>query len=139
MRAAGLEVDIFDNQSAAGGRAGVYRQQGFTFDAGTTVITAPFLIDELCFPLRQAPFRLCFGAALYGAAVLRDIVSTAPTRWVGTLLIKANQPASLSTMLLVVLGSMQAWQAHFEPCLWSRHHHGNRRTRSPIPSPECRC
>ncbi len=47
LRAAGLEVDVFDNQSGAGGRAGVYREQGYTFDAGPTVITAPFLIDEL--------------------------------------------------------------------------------------------
>ena len=30
-----------------GGRAYVYRQDGFTFDAGPTVITAPFMIDEL--------------------------------------------------------------------------------------------
>lgn len=47
LRAAGLSVDLFDNQSAAGGRAGVYRRQGYTFDAGPTVITAPFLFDEL--------------------------------------------------------------------------------------------
>lgn len=47
LRAAGLQVDVFDNQDAAGGRAGVYRQRGYTFDAGPTVITAPFLFDEL--------------------------------------------------------------------------------------------
>ncbi len=47
LRAAGLDVDIFDNQETAGGRAGVYRTQGYTFDAGPTVITAPFLFDEL--------------------------------------------------------------------------------------------
>ena len=47
LRAAGLTVDVFDNQSAAGGRAGVYHRQGYTFDAGPTVITAPFLFDEL--------------------------------------------------------------------------------------------
>lgn len=47
LRAAGLQVDVFDNQSAAGGRAGVYRERGYTFDAGPTVITAPFLFDEL--------------------------------------------------------------------------------------------
>ncbi len=47
LRAAGLAVEVFDNQSAAGGRAGVYRRQGYTFDAGPTVITAPFLFDEL--------------------------------------------------------------------------------------------
>lgn len=47
LRAAGLAVDVFDNQSQPGGRAGVYRQNGYTFDAGPTVITAPFLFDEL--------------------------------------------------------------------------------------------
>ncbi len=47
LRAAGLAVDVFDNQSSAGGRAGVYRKAGYTFDAGPTVITAPFLFDEL--------------------------------------------------------------------------------------------
>ena len=47
LRAAGLQVDVFDNQSSAGGRAGVYRKAGYTFDAGPTVITAPFLFDEL--------------------------------------------------------------------------------------------
>lgn len=47
LRAAGLAVDVFDNQSQPGGRAGVYRRDGYTFDAGPTVITAPFLFDEL--------------------------------------------------------------------------------------------
>ena len=30
-----------------GGRAYVYRQDGFTFDAGPTIITAPYLLEEL--------------------------------------------------------------------------------------------
>ena len=47
LRAAGLQVEIIDNQAYTGGRASVYRQQGYTFDAGPTVITAPFLFDEL--------------------------------------------------------------------------------------------
>ncbi len=47
LRAAGFEVDVFDNQPQPGGRATVYRRQGYTFDAGPTVITAPFLFDEL--------------------------------------------------------------------------------------------
>jgi phytoene desaturase len=47
LRAAGLSVDLFDNQMTAGGRAGVYKDRGYTFDAGPTVITAPFLFDEL--------------------------------------------------------------------------------------------
>ena len=47
LRAAGFSVDVFDNQGQAGGRAGVYHRAGYTFDAGPTVITAPFLFDEL--------------------------------------------------------------------------------------------
>ncbi len=47
LRAAGFSVNLFDNQAQAGGRAGVYRRAGYTFDAGPTVITAPFLFDEL--------------------------------------------------------------------------------------------
>ncbi len=47
LRAAGFSVDVFDNNAEPGGRAGVYSREGYTFDAGPTVITAPFLFDEL--------------------------------------------------------------------------------------------
>ncbi|MEL7059834.1 MAG: phytoene desaturase family protein [Acidobacteriota bacterium] len=47
LRARGYEVTIIDRQDQAGGRAGVYRRDGYTFDAGPTIITAPFLLDEL--------------------------------------------------------------------------------------------
>ena len=47
LRAAGLDVQVFDNQAMAGGRATVYKRDGYTFDAGPTVITAPFLFEEL--------------------------------------------------------------------------------------------
>lgn len=43
----GYEVEIVEARDMLGGRAYVYRQDGFTFDAGPTVITAPFMIDEL--------------------------------------------------------------------------------------------
>ncbi len=43
----GYDVEIVDNQDQAGGRARVFRQDGFTFDAGPTVITAPFLLEDL--------------------------------------------------------------------------------------------
>ncbi len=38
---------MLEQLDAPGGRAYVYRQDGFTFDAGPTVITAPFLLEEL--------------------------------------------------------------------------------------------
>ena len=43
----GYEVEIFEKRDQPGGRAYVYKQNGFTFDGGPTVITAPFLFDEL--------------------------------------------------------------------------------------------
>jgi phytoene desaturase len=43
----GYRVTVVERLDAAGGRAYVYRQDGFTFDAGPTIITAPFLLEEL--------------------------------------------------------------------------------------------
>ncbi|MCW9707882.1 phytoene desaturase [Fodinibius salsisoli] len=47
LLSAGHEVEIFEKRDKAGGRAYVYEQDGFTFDGGPTVITAPFLFDEI--------------------------------------------------------------------------------------------
>ncbi len=47
LRAKGYEVKILDRCSKLGGRAQVFERDGFRFDAGPTVITAPFLFDEL--------------------------------------------------------------------------------------------
>ncbi len=46
-RALGDEVVLLDRLDQAGGRGRVVRHDGFTFDAGPTVITAPFLLEEL--------------------------------------------------------------------------------------------
>ncbi len=46
-RRLGCRVTVVDRLPAVGGRARVFRQDGFTFDAGPTVITAPQLIEEL--------------------------------------------------------------------------------------------
>ena len=43
----GYDVRVYEKLDAPGGRAYVYRQDGFTFDAGPTIITAPFLLEEL--------------------------------------------------------------------------------------------
>jgi phytoene desaturase len=43
----GYQVQVFEKLDAAGGRAYVWRQDGFTFDAGPTIVTAPFLFEEL--------------------------------------------------------------------------------------------
>src|SRR5271170_7000829 len=47
LGARGYRVTVLERLDAPGGRAYVFRQDGFTFDAGPTIITAPFLFDEL--------------------------------------------------------------------------------------------
>ena len=47
MRAKGYSVTLVDRLQAIGGRAQVFKKGGFRHDAGPTVITAPFLFDEL--------------------------------------------------------------------------------------------
>ncbi|MEF8940851.1 MAG: phytoene desaturase [Salinivenus sp.] len=51
LRARGFRVTLVERLDQPGGRARVFEQDGFTFDAGPTVITAPFLFKEL--------WRLC--------------------------------------------------------------------------------
>jgi phytoene desaturase len=43
----GHEVELFEKRDKLGGRAYVYDVNGFKFDGGPTVITAPFMFDEL--------------------------------------------------------------------------------------------
>src|SRR3954471_5118018 len=47
LGARGYRVTVLDKLDAPGGRAYVHKQDGFTFDAGPTVITAPHLFEEL--------------------------------------------------------------------------------------------
>ena len=47
LQAAGAETVLFEALDRAGGRAYVYEDQGHTFDAGPTVITAPHVFEEL--------------------------------------------------------------------------------------------
>ena len=47
LRGQGHDVTIVEKRDKPGGRAYVFEQDGFTFDAGPTIITAPWLIDEL--------------------------------------------------------------------------------------------
>ena len=43
----GYKVIVLEKLDAPGGRAYVHRRDGYTFDAGPTIITAPFLLNEL--------------------------------------------------------------------------------------------
>ena len=47
LGARGYRVTVLERLDAPGGRAYVHRQDGFTFDAGPTIVTAPFLFEEL--------------------------------------------------------------------------------------------
>jgi phytoene dehydrogenase-like protein len=72
LQAAGCQTVVFEKRAKPGGRAYVYESEGFTFDAGPTVITAPECLRELfslagkamsdyieLLPVR--PFIACFG------------------------------------------------------------------------------
>lgn len=47
LQAQGHQVTIVEKLDQPGGRACVFTQDGFTFDAGPTIITAPWVLDEL--------------------------------------------------------------------------------------------
>ncbi len=47
LAAKGYQVELIDRCARVGGRAQVFERDGFLHDAGPTVITAPFLFEEL--------------------------------------------------------------------------------------------
>ena len=47
LKAKGHKVTLIEKHPDLGGRARVFRKNGFIFDGGPTVITAPYLINEL--------------------------------------------------------------------------------------------
>jgi phytoene desaturase len=47
LRAMGYRVQLIEALDQPGGRARTFHREGFTFDAGPTVITAPYLLEEL--------------------------------------------------------------------------------------------
>lgn len=47
LAALGYEVEVFEKRDKPGGRAYVYEINGFKFDGGPTVITAPFMLDDI--------------------------------------------------------------------------------------------
>jgi phytoene desaturase len=47
LAARGHDVEIYEKRDKLGGRAYVYEINGFKFDGGPTVITAPFMFDDL--------------------------------------------------------------------------------------------
>jgi phytoene desaturase len=47
LGARGFRTTVFDRLDGPGGRAYVHRERGYVFDAGPTIITAPYLFEEL--------------------------------------------------------------------------------------------
>ena len=47
LGARGYRVSVLEKLDKPGGRAYVFEQDGFVFDAGPTIVTAPFLFEEL--------------------------------------------------------------------------------------------
>ena len=47
LRAKGYDVTLVEKHPDLGGRARVFKKGNFTFDGGPTVITAPYLFEEL--------------------------------------------------------------------------------------------
>jgi phytoene desaturase len=43
----GYRVEVFEKLDAPGGRAYVLKKDGYTWDAGPTIVTAPFMLEEL--------------------------------------------------------------------------------------------
>ena len=47
LKAKGHKVKLIEKHRDLGGRARVFKKNGFIYDAGPTVITEPYLINEL--------------------------------------------------------------------------------------------
>ena len=64
LKAKGHKVTLIEKHPDLGGRARVFKRNGFTYDGGPTVITAPYLINEL--------FELFKNCLLYTSPSPRD-------------------------------------------------------------------
>ncbi|MFW9831508.1 MAG: phytoene desaturase family protein [Candidatus Thorarchaeota archaeon] len=47
MQNAGFQVTLLEKRSQLGGRAGVIEKKGFRFDTGPTIITPPFVVEDI--------------------------------------------------------------------------------------------
>jgi phytoene desaturase len=91
LGARGYRVTVLEQLDAPGGRAYVFRQDGFTFDAGPTIITAPFLLEDL--------WRLC-GRRLQDDIDLRPVEPFYRIRFNdGSVLDCTNDAASMAAQI----------------------------------------
>ena len=74
LRAMGHRVTVLEAGDQPGGRARAFEREGFHFDAGPTVITAPYLFDEL-FELFGKDRKDYFEASEAFGRILRNAVA----------------------------------------------------------------
>ncbi len=87
LQARGHAVTLVEKRDKPGGRAYVYERDGFVFDGGPTIITAPWMIDELFHSAGRDPGRLCENgpgrSVLSGSFPRAAIASTTPAIRIG--------------------------------------------------------
>ena len=64
LKAKGHKVTLIEKHPDLGGRARVFKRDGFIYDGGPTVITAPYLINELFCSLNHGQRGLQYPAHL---------------------------------------------------------------------------
>ena len=47
LQAAGYQVTLLEKRHQLGGRAGVFEREGFRFDTGPTIVTPPFVVEDV--------------------------------------------------------------------------------------------
>ena len=94
LGARGYRVTVIDKLDAPGGRGYVRKRQGFVFDSGPTVITAPFLFEDL-WKLAHVPF----GSWTSMAKIAPDMVALESYRTVYGLVSKFVEDDALRQVL----------------------------------------
>ena len=79
LKAKGHKVTLIEKHPDLGGRARVFKKNGFIYDGGPTVITAPYLINELFELFQKKPqdyiklSPLKFGINLFSKTIQNSI------------------------------------------------------------------
>ncbi|MFX0168320.1 MAG: phytoene desaturase [Candidatus Hodarchaeota archaeon] len=55
LQAAGYQVTLLEKRHQLGGRAGVFEREGFRFDTGPTIVTPPFVVEDVFREAGQDP------------------------------------------------------------------------------------
>ncbi|MEZ4871064.1 MAG: phytoene desaturase [Bdellovibrionales bacterium] len=103
LQAAGINTTIFEKRDKPGGRAYVYEDNGYTFDAGPTVITAPECLEEL--------FALC-GKKMSDYVELMPVTPFYRLAWEdGTIFDYSNDDEALKKQILSLSGQAD-WEGY---------------------------